>query len=89
MRLDVYLTKTGLIKHRADAKVACDRGAVTLDGLEVKPARRVCEGQRIRILYPRRVLEVEVMGIPEGPVRKSERTDYYRVLEERRRDWDA
>ena len=34
-------------------------------------------------------LEVEVIEIPEGNVRKSERGTYYRIVEERVREWDS
>jgi len=86
MRVDVYLKKTGLIKHRTEAKLACEQGAVRISGQAVKPARQVREGERITITYPRRVLEVEVLGIPGGSVRRSERGSYYRLVDERARD---
>jgi ribosome-associated heat shock protein Hsp15 len=89
VRLDLYLKKTGLIKHRTEAKRACESGAVTISGHAVKPGKTVQEGQKIRIAYPRRILEVEVLEIPPGGVRKSERDRYYRILEDRARDWDG
>jgi ribosome-associated heat shock protein Hsp15 len=88
VRIDVFLKQTGLIKHRTDAKQACEHGAVTVLGRTVKPSRKVEEGQRIRIAYPRRILEVEVLAIPRGSVKKSERENYYRVVEAREREWD-
>lgn len=89
MRMDVYLQRMGLIKHRTEAKLACEHGSVKVGGVAVKPSRPVREGQRITIAYPRRVLEVEVLGIPEGSVRRSERHRYYRVVGERLRDWEG
>ena len=88
MRVDVFLKTTGLIKQRAEAKRACEHGAVTVAGVRVKPGRSVEKGQRIRIAYPRRILEVEVLALPTGSVRKSERDRYYRVVEERVRTWE-
>ncbi len=88
MRMDVFLKTTGLIKQRAEAKRACEHGAVTISGVRAKPGRSVEEGQRIRIAYPRRVLEVEVLAVPEGNVRKCERDRYYRIVEERERTWE-
>jgi len=88
VRIDVYLKKTGLIKHRTEAKEACEHGAVTVAGVRAKPGRTVEEGQRIRIAYPRRFLEVEVLALPGGNVRKSDRDRYYRIVEERERTWE-
>jgi ribosomal 50S subunit-recycling heat shock protein len=88
VRIDVFLKRTGLIKHRTDAKQACEHGAVTIAGRAVKAGRQVEEGQRIRIAYPHRFLEVEVLAIPKGGVRKSDRDAYYRVIEEQERHWD-
>ncbi|MCK4546628.1 MAG: RNA-binding S4 domain-containing protein [Candidatus Eisenbacteria sp.] len=88
MRIDLFLKKTGLIKHRAEAKRACDHGAVAIDGQPAKPGRSVEVGQRVRIAYPRRFLEVEVLMVPEGNVRKTEREKCYRVVEETVRSWE-
>ncbi len=88
MRIDVYLKKTGLIKHRTEAKEACDHGAVALDGRAVKAGHRVEPGQRIRIAFQRRWVEVEVLDVPEGNVSKSERERYYRIIEDRERTWE-
>jgi ribosomal 50S subunit-recycling heat shock protein len=86
--MDVYLKTVGLIKHRSEAKEACERGAVTLSGRPVKPSRKVEEGQRIRIAFRRRFLEVEVLAIPGASVRRSDRDQFYRVVEERERSWE-
>ena len=88
MRLDVFLKRAGLIRQRAHAKEACDDGAVTISGQRVKPGRLVAVGQKIRIAYPRRILEVEVLALPEGNVSRTERRDCYRVLEDTPRGWD-
>jgi len=88
VRIDLFLKITGLIKHRTRARDACAQGAVTVDGLPAKPGRQVRVGDRIRIAYPRRVLEVDVEALPEGSVPRSERTTYYRVVGETPRGWD-
>jgi ribosomal 50S subunit-recycling heat shock protein len=88
MRLDIFLKRAGLVRQRAHAKEACDEGAVTISGQRVKPGRAVAPGQKIRIAFPRRILEVEVLALPEGSVSRSERRDCYRVLEDTARGWD-
>ncbi len=85
MRLDSFLSEVRLIKRRTQAKEACERGLVLQDGKPAKPGKDVRIGQIITINFASRTLEVEVMGIPAGNVRKSEATDFYKTLREEKR----
>jgi ribosomal 50S subunit-recycling heat shock protein len=82
MRLDSYLSDVRLIKRRTQAKEACERGLVLLDGKPAKPGKEIKVGQIIIINFASRTLEVEVLGIPVGNVRKTEVKDLYKTLRE-------
>jgi len=88
MRLDNYLSDVRLIKRRTQAKEACERGLVLQDGKEAKPGKEVKIGQTITINFANRTLEVEVLGIPTGNVRKAETKDFYKTLREEKRKED-
>ncbi len=84
MRLDSYLSDTRLIKRRTQAKQACEKGKVFLDGRAAKPGREVKPGQIITINFANRTLEVEVLDIPLRNVRKEEAKNFYKIIREER-----
>jgi ribosomal 50S subunit-recycling heat shock protein len=85
MRLDSYLSEVRLIKRRTQAKEACERRLVLLDGKAAKPGKEVKVGQTITINFASRILEVEIADIPSGNVRKEEAKNFYKVTREERR----
>jgi len=80
MRVDVWLNKVCVLKSRTLAREACDRGKVLLNGLEARGSRTVRPGDRIRLDLGVRVLEVEVLAVPEGNIPKKQAASYYHVL---------
>jgi ribosomal 50S subunit-recycling heat shock protein len=82
MRLDAFLSDTRLIKRRTQAKQACEKGVVFLDGRAAKPGKEVKEGQIITINFANRTLEVEILEIPQRSVRKDQASDFYRLIRE-------
>lgn len=86
MRLDIFLKNTGLIKQRSEAKRACDAGQVQIGGRQVKAAHSVTAGEQIRIATPTRLLDIEVLGIPERPPARRDRRRFYRILREEHLD---
>jgi ribosome-associated heat shock protein Hsp15 len=84
MRLDLYLHRVCLVKSRTMAKEACDRGKVTVDGQEAKGSHAVRAGERVRCDLGTRVLEIEVLAVPEGQVSRKDAPSYYRVLSDER-----
>ena len=80
MRIDVYLKRCGLMKHRSMAKRACDNGIVRIEGVRAKPGKEVHSGQHIAIHFRDHHLEIEVSGIPGKSVRKKEADQFYRIL---------
>ena len=85
MRLDLFLTKSRLIKRRTLAKAACDRGIVFIDGHQAKAGREVSQGQKLRIDFTSRTVEVEILQLPRGNVSRKESRELYRVLKEIRK----
>jgi ribosomal 50S subunit-recycling heat shock protein len=84
MRLDSYLADARLIKRRTQAKQACEKGKVFLDGRAAKPGKEVKPGQIITINFVNRTLEVEVLNIPLRNVRKEEAKNFYKIIREER-----
>lgn len=58
------------MKHRAEAAEECRGGHVKLNGLRVKPAAVVREGDVIEFLRGTQYRRVVVQGLPEKPVSK-------------------
>jgi ribosomal 50S subunit-recycling heat shock protein len=85
LRLDLFLTKSRLIKRRTRAKEACDRGIVFVDGHKAKAGKEVSEGQRLRIDFTSRTVEVEILRLPRGNVSRKDARELYRVLKEIRK----
>jgi ribosome-associated heat shock protein Hsp15 len=80
MRIDLYLKRCGLMKHRSLAKRACDNGIVRIEGVRAKPSKEVHSGQHIAIHFRDRLLQIEVSGIPGNSVRKKEAEQFYHIL---------
>lgn len=85
MRLDSYLSEVRLIKRRTQAKEACERGLVLLDGKVAKAGKEVKAGQIITINFASRIVEAEIVSIPSSNVRKQEAKDFYKLIREERK----
>ncbi|RJQ04500.1 MAG: RNA-binding S4 domain-containing protein [Bacillota bacterium] len=85
MRLDVYLKVSRLVKRRTVAKEACANGKITLNGKPGKAGADVAPGDVVSLDYGSRVLTVEVVEVPAGPVPRSAATGLYRVVEDARK----
>ncbi|KPL04212.1 MAG: hypothetical protein AMJ90_01685 [candidate division Zixibacteria bacterium SM23_73_2] len=83
MRLDIFLSDSRLIKRRTLAKKACEDGRVYVDGQRAKASKNIRAGQRIEIDFFSKSLEVEVLDIPKGNVKKQEAINLYKVLKEK------
>jgi ribosomal 50S subunit-recycling heat shock protein len=79
MRIDIYLSKVGLVKRRAIAKDITDWGLVRVNNRDAKPSTEIREGDIIRI-SGKREQTVEILKIPTGNVKKEDRPEYYKIL---------
>jgi ribosomal 50S subunit-recycling heat shock protein len=82
LRLDLFLSRVGIVKRRTEAARWLKDGRVLVDGQPAKPAGEVRVGQRLRVEEKRRVREWEVLQVPGGNVPKSAYAEYARLLSE-------
>jgi ribosomal 50S subunit-recycling heat shock protein len=82
LRLDVFLSKTRIIRQRPKAKTACDAGSVSVNGMTAKPSRDVSPGDKIKVETRRKRLIVEVLELPSKNVKKSDAATFYHVIED-------
>lgn len=80
MRIDLYLKRCGLMKHRSLAKRACDNGIVRIDGVRAKPSKEVKVGQEVVIRFRDHLLKIEILDIPGKSVPKREAQQTYRIV---------
>ncbi len=69
-RIDLWLKHVCLFKHRTDATEACKGGHVRINGVSVKPAASVKEGDLVELFSGERYRRVVVQGLPAGNVSK-------------------
>lgn len=82
MRIDQFLSESRIIKRRVQAKQACQGKLVYLDGQVAKPSKEIRLDSEIRVEFANRTLEIVVLEIPRGNVRKDMAKNLYRVLRE-------
>lgn len=82
MRLDQFLSESRIIKRRVLAKEACEGKLVYVNGQMAKPSKEIHPQSIICIEFANRTLEVEVLEIPRGNVRKDLAKNLYRVIRE-------
>ena len=85
MRLDSFLSDVRLIKRRTQAKKACENQIVWVDGKIAKPSKEVKVGQRILVDFTSRTVEIEVLDIPKGNVKRDEADTFYKLLRDERK----
>jgi len=79
MRLDKYLKISRLIKRRTVANEACDNERVTVNGRVQRASYDVKVGDRIRIRFGQKELQVEVLSVQEN-AGKAEAAALYREI---------
>ncbi|HXY32205.1 MAG TPA: S4 domain-containing protein [Gemmatimonadaceae bacterium] len=84
MRVDLALKRLLLVKSRTEGKEACDVGAVYVNGARAKASTEVRPGDRVRLDYAHRTLEVELLGEIGRNVSRSASKALYRVLRDER-----
>jgi ribosomal 50S subunit-recycling heat shock protein len=82
LRLDQFLSESRLIKRRTQAKLACDKGLIFLDGVKAKPGKEVKPGQRLVLNLTSKKTEVEILQLPAKNLRKEEAIKLYRIIRE-------
>jgi ribosomal 50S subunit-recycling heat shock protein len=80
VRVDLALKRLLLVKSRGEAKEACDVGAVQVNGKPAKAAQEVRTGDRIRVDYAQRTLEIELVRDIGKSVSRADAKTLYRVV---------
>jgi len=88
VRLDLYLKTSRLVKRRAVAQELCEHGLIEVNGHTAKPAKEVRPGDRVKISYTSRTIELEVLGIPVKS-RNASQEPSYRILSDDRTERPA
>ncbi|MFH0930463.1 MAG: S4 domain-containing protein [Candidatus Zixiibacteriota bacterium] len=86
MRLDQFLSISRLLKRRTQAKLACDKGLVYVDGIKAKPGKEVKVGQKIILDFTNRKIELEVLKLPPQSMKKEEVKELYRIISEEKKE---
>lgn len=79
MRVDKYLKNSRIIKRRTVSKEACDKGRIYINNKQAKAGTEVAIGDRIKISYENREIEIEVVEILEH-VPKDKADKLYSVI---------
>jgi ribosomal 50S subunit-recycling heat shock protein len=80
VRVDLALKRLLLVKSRTEGKEACDVGAVFINGKPVKASAEVKTGDRLRVDYAHRTLEIELIGDIGKNVSRAQARTLYRVI---------
>jgi ribosomal 50S subunit-recycling heat shock protein len=86
VRVDLALKRLLLVRSRTEGKEACDVGAVFVNGKPVKASAEVGVGDRVRVEYAHRSLEVELIGEIGKNVSRAQAKLLYRVVRDERTD---
>jgi ribosomal 50S subunit-recycling heat shock protein len=78
--VDLALKRLLLVKSRTEGKEACDVGAVFVNGTRAKASGELRTGDRLRIDFAERTLEIELTGDIGKNVSRAEAKTLYRVL---------
>lgn len=90
MRLDLFLKATRLVKRRTIAQEMCDAGRVLVNGAPAKPAKEIRAGDALRLSYPSRIIDIEVLAVPASSKNvKTPPEELYRVTGEQRLPQDT
>ncbi len=80
MRVDLALKRLLLVRSRSEGKEACEVGAVYINGKPAKASMEVRVGDRLRVDYAHRTLEVELLGEIGKNVSRAQAKTLYRVV---------
>lgn len=83
MRLDKFLKISRIIKRRPVAKEVADKGRIQVNGKLAKSSTDVKVGDKLRIQFGNKVLEVAVEELHES-TKKEDAAKMYRIISETR-----
>ena len=81
MRLDLFLSNTGIIKRRAIARQLCDAGKVRVNNNVSKPAKEIKVGDLLGIKLSSGYRLIEITDLPLKNIPKKEGENCYLLKE--------
>lgn len=81
MRLDMYLSTTGIVKRRTIARQLCEAGKVKLNGSSAKPGKEIKVGDDLGISLSSGHKTIEITDIPTKSIPKAEGINFYTMKE--------
>jgi ribosomal 50S subunit-recycling heat shock protein len=84
VRVDLALKRLLLVKSRTEGKEACDVGAVLVNGARAKASAEVRSGDRVRIDYADRTLEIQLTGDIGKSVSRAQAKTLYTIVRDDR-----
>lgn len=63
MRLDKFLKVSRVLKRRAIASEACDKGRVTVNGNIAKPAKQLAIGDIVQVAFGNQIIQFKVKAL--------------------------
>ncbi len=88
MRIDKFLKISRVIKRRTEAKSACENNCVKINDRIAKAGDTIRIFDTIEIRFRHKILEIEVLKIPEGNVSVSSASQFYRIIKEEKINFD-
>ena len=85
MRIDKYLKVARILKRREVGKQLALNERLLINGKVAKPSSEILAGDKVRILFGHREIEIEVLEIRET-ASKQQAFEMYRVIEEKKVD---
>lgn len=82
MRVDKFLKVSRLIKRRSVAKEVADKGRIQVNGKLAKSGTALKVGDRLRIQFGNRTIEVEVNQLLESTKKEDAASMYTLISEE-------
>lgn len=84
MRLDLFLKASRLVARRPLVRELCDAGKILVNDLQGKPGKDITIGDRIKLIRPGGVIEVEIIEVPTTKqVSKADAAGLYRTISEK------
>lgn len=85
MRIDKYLKVARILKRREVGKQLALNERLLINGKIAKPSSEILVGDKVRILFGHREIEIEVLDVRES-ASKQQAFEMYRVIEEKKVD---
>lgn len=80
MRLDLLLKNMLIFNKRSVVKTLCQSDLIKVHGRNVKPSKKMHEGDIVEIETPRGIRKIKVLKIPKGNISKQNKDLFYEEL---------